>query len=123
MPEADKSGNTVLVRRGANIARGFPVKLLIPYIECKKLLGSDEISGDGVHWMRLDRHKVLSRYFGNPVQWVPEAPSPFQGETPSLDSPSRAEGEAPMTEEAVPNPPGLDRQLASLADMLRDLNR
>ncbi len=121
MPEADKSNNTVLVRRGSNIARGFPVKLLIPYIECKKLLGSDEISGDGVHWMRLDRHKVLSRYFSNPVQWVPEAPSPFSGEAPEL--PLEAEGGAAMKETEVPKPPGLDKQLASLAEMLRDLNR
>jgi hypothetical protein len=117
MPEPDKAPppNTVCIRRGVNVARGFPVKLLIPYIECKKLLGSDEISGDGVRWMRLDRHKVLSRYFGASAQWVPEAPSPFP-DPPDSGQPPGDPGKP------VPSPE-LSQQLSSLVEMLRDLNR
>jgi len=122
MPEAEKPlpPNTVCIRRGVNVARGFPVKLLIPYIECKKLLASDEISGDGVRWMRLDRHKVLSRYFASSAQWVPEAPSPFSAQAAEEEAAPvgrREEGEAPAP------PPELASQLSELARMLRDLNR
>jgi len=123
MPDPDKPlpPNTVYIRRGSNIAQGFPVKLLIPYIECKKLLGSDEISGDGARWMRLDRHKVLARYFGSSAQWVPEAPSPFS-EQPVAEEPGPAIRGDEAEETGAP-PPGLEGQLSSLAKMLRDLNR
>ncbi len=54
---------TVWVRRGGASTRQIPAKMLIPNIKLGKLYGSDEISGDGLRWVRLDRHSQLAHYF------------------------------------------------------------
>ncbi|QPJ65633.1 MAG: hypothetical protein G3M78_09600 [Candidatus Nitrohelix vancouverensis] len=54
---------TVWVRRGDAPTRQIPAKMLIPNIKIGKLYGSDEISGDGLRWVRLDRHSQLAHYF------------------------------------------------------------
>lgn len=88
---------TIMLRRGSKIIKDVPAKSLIPNIKSKKLLGSDEISVDGVKWVRLDRHHQLGLYFSG--QGVPENVSGNQ------------------------RPPGIESQIAELADLLKEINQ
>ncbi len=93
-----KPHQTVMVRRGDKVARYFPARWLVPYIKANKLLGSDEVSADGVKWVRMDRHRQLAPVF---------APRP----TSKDDS-----------DPSVSPPPGIEDQLTEMADMLREIN-
>ncbi len=117
---------TVMVRRGNRVVKGIPTKMLVPYIEGKKLLRSDAISGDGVRWTRLDEHFQLAKYFKDETspKVLRDAPSPFpQEEEPELEeegvSPPEDEVPAPLPRK----PPKLENQLSELAEMLKDLNQ
>ncbi|GJL79790.1 MAG: hypothetical protein NPINA01_27790 [Nitrospinaceae bacterium] len=117
---------TVMIRRGNKVVKDIPTKMLVPYIEGKKLLRTDAISGDGVKWTRLDEHFQLAKYFKDDTspKVLRDAPSPFpQEEEPELEE----EGVCPSDDETpavLPSrPPQLDDQLNELADLLKDLNQ
>lgn len=83
-----------MVRRGEQVIRDVPARLLIPNIKSKKLRGSDEISADGKYWVRLDKQHQLCRFFTD-------------------------QSESSI---AVTKPPGIEDQMAELAEMLKDIN-
>ncbi|MFQ5450087.1 MAG: hypothetical protein ACE5E9_05625 [Nitrospinaceae bacterium] len=115
--------STVMIRRGKKVAAGIPTKMLVPYIEGKRLLRSDEISVDGIRWLRLDQHHQLTRYFKDETsaQVLPDAPSPFpQEEDGELGvGPCYIEEENPASH---PQPLRMEKELAKLADLLKDIN-
>ncbi len=77
-PAQQAATHTVQFRRGTKVSKGVPIKQVIPGIKSGKLLGSDEISTDGIKWMRLDKTPHLAKYFQAPV--VPEV----QADCPKL---------------------------------------
>jgi len=117
---------TVIIRRGNKVAKGIPTKMLVPYIEGKKLLRTDEISGDGIRWTRLDQHFQLARYFKDETspKVLRDAPSPFPQED---DADPALETLYPLDEDSSPaSPPQsaeLENRLSDLAEMLKDLNQ
>jgi hypothetical protein len=115
---------TVMIRRGEKVVHGIPTKMLVPYIEGKKLLCTDAISGDGVKWTRLDQHFQLARYFKDETsaEVLPDTPSPF-----SQDDDSELMADSLSSEvDEEPAPPVLSKfenQLNQVAEMLKDLNK
>jgi len=53
----------VMIRRGQSNVSNVASQNLITFIRKKVLLGSDELSGDGKNWIRVDRHSQLRKYF------------------------------------------------------------
>ncbi len=84
----------VMIRRGNSKVSNVPSQNLITFIRKKVLLGSDELSGDGKSWIRVDRHYQLRTYFLK------------NSEEGSVMRP----------------PPGLENELAEVADLLKDIN-
>ena len=117
---------TVMIRRGEKVVQGIPTKMLVPYIEGKKLLCTDAISGDGVKWTRLDQHSQLARYFKDETspEVLRDAPSPFpQDDDSELAADSLC---SPDDEEPASSPPEhskFENQLNQMAEMLKDLNK
>ena len=89
----------VMIRRGKSIVNNVSSKNLITFIRKKVLLGSDELSGDGKGWIRVDLHYQLKKYF-------PER---------------RATVDSVAIDDLRP-PPGLTHNLEELADLLNDIN-
>ena len=83
-----------MIRRGSQVIKDISAKLLIHNIKLKKLRGSDEISADGIKWMRIDKHHQLGYFFRQPD-----------------------------VENTVSNPPNVENQMAELADLLREINQ
>jgi len=117
---------TVMIRRGDKVVRDIPTKMLVPYIEGKKLLRTDAISGDGIKWTRLEQHFQLARYFKDETSpdVLRDAPSPFPQDDESelgIDSLCSGDDESP----ASPSPDFLkvENQLTQMAEMLKDLNK
>ena len=117
---------TVMIRRGEKVVQGIPTKMLVPYIEGKKLLCTDAISGDGVKWTRLDQHFQLARYFKDETsaEVLRDAPSPFPQEDESeLQADSLCSPEEEELASPPPEPSKFENQLNQVAEMLRDLNK
>ena len=55
----------VMIRRGTSKVSNVPSENLVTFIREKVLLGTDELSGDGNSWIRVDRHYQLRKYFLN----------------------------------------------------------
>jgi len=115
---------TVMIRRGKKVVQGIPTKMLVPYIEGKKLLRTDAISGDGVKWTRLDQHFQLARYFKDETspEVFRDAPSPF----PQDDDSELAVDSLCSVDDEEPQPPEnskFENQLNQMAEMLKDLNK
>ena len=53
----------VMVRRGTITISNVPTQKLYTFIRQKALLATDEISGDGKNWVRIDRHFQLGKFF------------------------------------------------------------
>ena len=53
----------VMIRRGTSKVSNVPSENLVTFIREKVLLGTDELSGDGNSWIRVDRHYQLRKYF------------------------------------------------------------
>ena len=53
----------VMIRRGTSKVSNVPAENLVTFIREKVLLGTDELSGDGNSWIRVDRHYQLRKYF------------------------------------------------------------
>ncbi len=117
---------TVMIRRGDKVVKGIPTKMLVPYIEGKKLLRTDSISGDGVKWTQLDQHFQLARYFKDETssEVLPDAPSPFPQDDDSeltVDSLGSVDDEEPAS--SPPPAEKFENQLTQMAEILKDLNR
>ena len=117
--------NTVMIRRGIRIARGIPARRLVTYILDKKILCTDEVSGDGRKWIRADQLRHLAPYFleKNPIEEHQEATSIFPQENLHKPTFSSCENLADEMQEIPVNPPGVENELAKLARMLEDINK
>jgi hypothetical protein len=100
----------VMIRRGKSNVSNVASPNLITFIRKKVLLGSDELSGDGKNWIRVDRHYQLRKYFANNEEVAAE---------PVADKP-KPEKYAESDEFRAP--PGLTNNLEELADLLKDIN-
>ena len=99
----------VMIRRGETKVTNVSSQNLITFIRRKVLLGTDELSGDGKNWIRVDRHYQLLKYF-----------------------PSDEEGPATMELAGKPKPgdyievgelsPDHKGNLEEVADLLKDIN-
>jgi hypothetical protein len=115
-----------MIRRGNKVVKDIPTKMLVPYIEGKKLLRTDAISGDGVKWTRMDQHFQLARYFKDETssEVLPDAPSPFPQDNDSelaVDSICSVDDEEPAS--APPGFSKFENQLTQMAEILKDLNK
>ena len=98
-----------MIRRGETKVTNVSSQNLITFIRRKVLLGTDELSGDGKNWIRVDRHYQLRKYF-----------------------PSDEEGPATMELAGKPKPgdyievgelsPDNKGNLEEAADLLKDIN-
>ena len=98
-----------MIRRGETKVTNVSSQNLITFIRRKVLLGTDELSGDGKNWIRVDRHYQLRKYF-----------------------PSDEEGPATMELAGKPKPgdyieigelsPDHKGNLEEAADLLKDIN-
>ena len=99
----------VMIRRGETKVTNVSSQNLITFIRRKVLLGTNELSGDGKNWIRVDRHYQLRKYF-----------------------PSDEEGPATMELAGKPKPgdyievgelsPDHKGNLEEVADLLKDIN-
>ena len=53
----------VKIRRGNGKISDVPAENLVTFIRKNILVGTDELSGDGKSWIRVDRHYQLRKYF------------------------------------------------------------
>ena len=102
------------------MARGIPARKLGAYILDKKILCTDEVSGDGRKWIRADQLRHLAPYFSikNSIKEKQEPASIF----PQAESNS-SEYSIAETQEVPHNPPGLETELVRLVRMLEDINK
>ena len=105
---ATKPLKVVMIRRGNSNVSDVPADNLITFIRKNILLGTDELSGDGKSWIRVDRHYQLRKYFS-----IDEKEAALLGaqNKPSSDDP------APLKP-----PPGLKNDLEEMASLLKDIN-
>lgn len=95
----------VMVRRGSVTIPSVPTQKLQTFIRKRALLGSDEISGDGKSWVRVDSHYQLSKFFsavGN------ENNTASQNGNTDLEFPE--------------SPPNIENNLQEMAELLKDIN-
>ncbi|MBC8286420.1 MAG: hypothetical protein H8E42_02990 [Nitrospinae bacterium] len=102
---ATKPLKVVMIRRGTSKVSNVPSENLVTFIRKKVLLGTDELSGDGDSWTRVDRHYQLRKYFL----------SNETGETVVADS-------RPDDSVKLNPPPGLKGELEEMAGLLKDIN-
>jgi hypothetical protein len=96
----------VMIRRGDSKVSNVPSENLITFIRKKILLGTDELSGDGTSWIRVDQHYQLRNYF-----LINEEAILGSRNDPELDG------------SINPNlPPGLKDDFEEMASMLKDIN-
>jgi hypothetical protein len=95
----------VMVRRGSVTIPSVPTQKLRTFIRKRALLGSDEISGDGKSWVRVDRHYQLSKLFSTEDN---ENNTATQSEDTDL--------------EFSESPPNVKNNLQEVADLLKDIN-
>ena len=95
----------VMVRRGNSKVSDVPAENLVTFIRRNILLGSDELSGDGKSWVRVDRHYQLRKYFA------------------SDDQEKAGTQDKPDSDDSSPAPPpGLKDDLEEMASLLKDIN-
>tara|TARA_Y100001960_G_C14323450_1_gene656551 strand:- start:307 stop:618 length:312 start_codon:yes stop_codon:yes gene_type:complete len=95
----------VMIRRGQSEVSNVASENLITFIRKKLLLGTDEISGDGKDWIRVDRHYQLRKYF-------------------QINSTRKNQKIAVRNDMETSVPPlGLTSKLEKLADLLNDINQ
>lgn len=78
---SDTKLSHVQLRRGFEVETEYPAKSLVQAIEKNELLPTDQISGDGKIWIRLDQHKQLEKLFHDKIDSLdrePEALPPPQ---------------------------------------------
>ncbi len=95
----------VMVRRGSVTIPSVPTQKLRTFIRKRALLGSDEISGDGKSWVRVDSHYQLSKF--------------FSAEGCENNTPNQF-GDADL--EFSESPPNIENNLQEMAELLKDIN-
>ncbi len=120
MENSSVTFSTVMIRRGTRVARGIPARRLGSYILDKKILCTDEVSGDGRKWIRADQLRHLVPYFSvkTPIKEKQASASIF----PQVESAPPEYSTAEMREVPL-NSPGVKNELARLARMLEDINK
>ncbi len=98
----------VMIRRGNSKVSDVPAENLITFIRKNMLLGTDELSGDGKSWIRVDRHYQLRKYFSSDEKEeaiLGEHDTSNSGDTTQLNP-----------------PPGLNNDFEEVASLLKDIN-
>ena len=99
-----------MIRRGKSKVSNVSSQNLVTFIRKKVLLGTDELSGDGKSWIRVDRHYQLRKYFG----------SDDKGRLTQMVQGNNNPTENVQTD--MNPPPGLEDNLEELANLLNDIN-
>jgi len=98
-----------MIRRGETKVTNVSSQNLITFIRRKVLLGTDELSGDGKNWIRVDRHYQLRKYF----------PSDEEGPATMELAGKPKPGDSIEVGELSPDHKG---NLEEVADLLKDIN-
>jgi len=98
----------VMIRRGNIKVADVPSENLVTFIKKNILFGTDELSGDGKSWIRVDRHYQLSKYFK--INQKKKALPAVQEISCSYDSVH------------LNPPPSLKDDLEKMARLLKDIN-
>jgi hypothetical protein len=98
----------VMIRRGNSTVSDVPAENLITFIRKNILLGTDELSGDGKSWIRVDRHYQLRKYF---LSNEKEEALVVAQNKPSSDDPV-----------TLKPPPSLKNELEEMVGLLKDIN-
>jgi len=105
MVEKTNPVKVVMVRRGSVTIPSVPTQKLRTFIRKRALLGSDEISGDGKSWVRVDMHYQLRKLF------------PIEGEENTI-APQNLSADL----ENFASPPNIKNNLQEVAELLKDIN-
>ena len=98
----------VMIRRGNSNVSDVPADNLITFIRKNILLGTDELSGDGKSWVRVDQHYQLRKYF-----------SSNEKEESLVVAQNKSGSDNPLL--FIP-PPSLKNELEEMASLLKDIN-
>ena len=98
----------VMIRRGNTNVSGVPADNLITFIRKNILLGTDELSGDGKSWVRVDQHYQLRKYF-----------SSNEKEEALVVTQKKSGSDGP---ELFKPPSSFKNELEEMASLLKDIN-
>ena len=98
----------VMIRRGNSNISDVPADNLITFIRKNILLGTDELSGDGKSWVRVDQHYQLRKYF-----------SCNEKEEALVVSQNKPGSNDPVPFKPTPS---LKKELEEMASLLKDIN-
>jgi hypothetical protein len=98
----------VMIRRGDSNISDVPTDNLITFIRKNILLGTDELSGDGKSWVRIDQHYQLRKYF-----------SSNEKEEALVVAKNKSCSDDPAS---LKPPPSLKYELEEMANLLKDIN-
>ena len=97
-----------MIRRGNSNVSDVPADNLITFIRKNILLGTDELSGDGKSWVRVDQHYQLRKYF-----------SSNEKEETLVVAQNKSDSDNTVT---FKPPPSLKNELEEMASLLKDIN-
>jgi hypothetical protein len=98
----------VMIRRGNSNVSDVSADNLITFIRKNILLGTDELSGDGKSWVRVDQHYQLRKYF-----------SSNEKEEVLVVAQNKSGSDDPLP---LKPPPSLKNELEEMASLLKDIN-
>ena len=98
----------VMIRRGNSNISDVLADNLITFIRKNILLGTDELSGDGKNWVRVDQHYQLRKYF-----------SSNEKEEALVVAQNKPGSDHPLP---LKPPPSLKNELEEMASLLKDIN-
>ena len=98
----------VMIRRGNSNFFDVPADNLITFIRKNILLGTDELSGDGKSWVRVDQHYQLRKYF-----------SSNEKEEALVVAKNKSGSDDPVPFKPTPS---LKNELEEMASLLKDIN-
>jgi hypothetical protein len=98
----------VMIRRGNSNISDVPADNLITFIRKNILLGTDELSGDGKSWVRVDQHYQLRKYF-----------SSNEKEEGLVVAQNKPGSDDPVPFKPTPS---LKNELEEMASLLKDIN-
>jgi hypothetical protein len=108
----------ISLRRGSRVMKDYSTRLMFQAIKNGKLFATDEYSLDGKNWVKLGSHDQLRKYLdktpGKDEKSI-ENPTP---KSPVTNKPVINE----IGEELASPPPGLDKDLQKIADLLKGIN-
>jgi hypothetical protein len=96
----------VMIRRGASKVFNVRSENLITFVRKKILIGTDELSGDGNKWIRVDQHYQLRKYF-------------ISNEEGLINLTQATKSDEP---EKIAPPPDFKDDLREMASLLKDIN-